>query len=126
MSTVTSAWADTLDRYWSIFEVEEDVVDSVVAEVFTDDARLESAALPACLVGRSAIADRMRSVRRALHGVSVRHVTEAECAHRTARWCWAASNTLGTRRGMDVARFTEDGTRIELLVVFAGLLPPPS
>ncbi|MDY7104981.1 MAG: hypothetical protein S0880_27660 [Actinomycetota bacterium] len=122
----TTAPDRVIERYRSLFGADHGVVPSAVADVFTPDARVESAALGEPSIGHAAIVERVHLIRTALEGASARAVTEVEWVHRTARWCWTWHGPSGSHRGMDVARLAARDDRIELLVVFTGLLPPPA
>lgn len=115
----------TLERYWSAFHVDLRQVDGLVAGCFTERARFESAVLAEPVVGRQAIGDHVAGIRALLAEATVRRHTEVQWTHRSARWCWAWRGPSGVGRGMDVVRFAPGDDRIELLIVFAGLLPPP-
>lgn len=120
-----TAREEIVERYRSLVRLDPVDVVEAVAHCFTEDARFESEMLSEPLVGHDAIAQHVVRIGKALVGATIRHHTCVQSTHRTARWCWGFSGPSGSGRGMDVARFSDDD-RIELIVVFQGLLPPPT
>lgn len=112
----------TLERYWSVYEVDLADVPAVVASCFTDDARFESAALPEPLVGRAAILDRVLAIRDGVRRATISHDGPVQWSHDTVRWCWSWTSPDGDATGTDVARFADDDP-MSLLVVFPGHVP---
>lgn len=112
----------TLERYWSIYAAEPSAIPAIVAECFAPDARFESAALPAPLIGHAAITRRILSIRETVRSATVTHDGPVQWSHDTARWCWSWSGPDGDATGTDVARFGGDD-RMTVLTVFDGHVP---
>lgn len=121
-----AAWAATLDRYWSAFDVDDRDVPAIVTACFTPDVCFESDLLAAPVVGHTAVTEHVRRIRASFGRRAVRRRTDVQWSQRSARWCWSVAGPSGPRRGMDVARFDARSGRVEVLTVFAGLLPPPA
>lgn len=112
----------TLARYWSIYAADPGDIPAIVVACFTPDARFESAALPAPLVGHASITARVLAIRDVVRSATVTRDGPVQWSHDTARWCWSWSSPDGDAAGTDIARFGADD-RMTLLAVFAGHVP---
>lgn len=113
-------------RYGDAYESAHEQIEAALEDAFTDHVVFRSAFLDEELVGRSAIAGHIRSIRSRLSaGGSIAFTSGMDRVGDVARWTWQITGSDGATvsEGLNVAAFEDDG-RISRITVFLGTTPP--
>lgn len=110
--------AETLERYWQLFEVPLEHVCDAAALVFTEHATWESERLDKPVQGRESIVQHIQLIRQvAVNGDKSR--SDVEYGELSAQWDWTVTRADGsTISGTDRVDFAAD-RRIESIRIIA-------
>ena len=112
---------DAYCRVWN--EPDADQRAALLAAVWADGATYTDPTVHA--TGAAALLAHIAAVRARRPGAQVLRTSAVETHHRWSRFAWHVQQADGTAlpEGLDIARLSADGSRIETIVGFFGPLP---